>query len=67
MKFIVTTTYRAKRMTIKQLLKEDFGWFVERVDEQPCRIDDNRYWLEQQDQRRKVYYLVDESESAELV
>ncbi len=66
MKLTITTTYKAQRMTIKELLKQDYGWFIESVNEEPARISDNRYWLHDQNQRRVVYHLTEEDSKAVL-
>ena len=62
MKLTITTTYSAKRMTIKQLLKYEYGMFILSVSDEPVYVRDNMDWLASQNLNR-IGYLLDEEES----
>ena len=69
MKFILTTTWTATRMTIKKLLNDgyNYGKFIEKVDDIPLYIYANREWLDSQNPKKMVYHLEDEEEKGVLV
>jgi hypothetical protein len=53
-------------MTTKELIEQDYGYFIADTNDVPLPVSTNRYWLAAQDQRKKVWHLTYESEKGKL-
>ncbi len=66
MKLTITTTYKAKKIKVEDLLKIGYGDFIETVNECPSSVYANIYYLSSLNKKRMVYHLTDMEESAVL-
>jgi len=68
-KIIRTITYTVERMTIKEFLKREFLTFMESPDDSVCATGffDNRAWLQSLTPNKKIYAVLEESETNVIV